>query len=400
MIRKQTIFNISFFYKLWKIYKSNSLESEYLKRRENYFNFIEKSGLKYDEIYTKQRVITHLKKNNSLPSKKIIGNINTYVFIPIRSGHINLVHDLHELGTVKLFDYQKYKITIDSLRKADSKAIELKKKINDLFYEDFKRSFSLCKYDWLFIYASGYEISARTIQRIKDEYGIPVVSLCMDDKQSWTGPFMGDHRAGQVDLASVVDLAITTSRETTLWYCAEGGRAIYMPEGFSQKKYHKLDGVDKNIKISFVGNNYGSRRELMQNLKKYNINPSCFGSGWENGWIEDDNKIFNSSIINLGNSGIGYSNELSNVKGRDFDITGSGGGLYLTSYNKDLSTSFNIGNEIVCYKNNMELVELIRYYLDNIDEALSISNAAYNRSIKEHRWLHRYHEILKIIQLI
>ena len=91
---------------------------------------------------------------------------------------------------------------------------------------------------------------------------------------------------------------------------------------------------------------------------------------------------------------------MSNVKGRDFDITGSGGGLYLTSYNKDLSTSFNIGNEIVCYKNNMELVELIRYYLDNIDEALSISNAAYNRSIKEHRWLHRYHEILKIIQLI
>lgn len=392
--------NITYFYKLWKFYKSNSLENEYLKRREYYFNSIEKSGLSYNESDTRLDIITHLKKNNALPNKKVIGNINTYVFIPIRSGHMNLVHDLNELGTVKIFDYQKYNITIDSLRKADSTSFELKKKINDMFYEDFKISYNLCKYDWLYIYASGYEISASTIQRIKDEYGIPVVSLCMDDKQSWTGPFMGDHRAGQIDLANVIDLAITTSRETTLWYFAEGGRSIYMPEGYSQKKYHKLDGVEKKIKISFVGNNYGSRRELINNLNKYNIHPSCFGSGWGNGWVEDDNEIFNFSYINLGNSGIGYSSELSNVKGRDFDITGSGGGLYLTSYNKDLSTSFNIGNEIVCYKNNLELVELIRYYSNNKDEAQLISNAAYNRSIKEHRWLHRYHEILKIIHLI
>lgn len=399
MIDKKAILNVSYFYKLWKLYKSKSLENEYLRRREYYFNKLEKSGLKYNEDEIKNIVINHLRVNNSLPFKKS-GKINTYVFIPIRSGHINLVHDLYELGDVKIFDYQQYNISIDSLRNANSNSFKLKKLINDLFYEDFKKSFNEIKFDWIFIYASGYEISAETLKKIKQEFGIPIVSLCMDDKQSWTGPFMGDHRAGQIDLAKIVDLAITTSKETTMWYYAEGGRAIYLPEGYSITKYHRLENVNKNIEISFVGNNYGSRRQLMTDLNNYNIYPDCYGSGWGNGWVEDDNEVFNNSFVNLGNSGIGYSDELSNVKGRDFDIPGSGGGLYITSYNKDLSSSFIIGSEIVCYKNNIELVELLRYYKNNKKEAQIISNAAYLRCQKEHRWLHRYTEILKIIQLI
>ncbi len=399
MIDKQSILNISYFYRFWKLYKSKSLESEYLRRREQYFNILEKSGLRYNEDEIKNLVINHLKGNNSLPVRKV-DKINTYVFIPIRSGHLNLVYDLYELGDVKIFDYHQYNISIDSLRKANSKSFKLKKLINDLFYEDFKRAYAEVKFDWLFIYASGYEISADTLSKIKQEFGIPIVSLCMDDKQSWTGPFMGDHRAGQIDLANVVDLAITTSRETTMWYYAEGGRAIYLPEGYSIKKYHRLENVNKNSEISFVGNNYGSRRNLMADLNSYNIYPNCYGSGWGNGWVEDDNEVFNNSYINLGNGGIGYSEELTNVKGRDFDIPGSGGGLYLTSYNKDISTSFIIGSEIVCYKNTIELVELLRYYLNNKKEAQLISNAGYLRCQKEHRWLHRYREILKIIQLI
>jgi hypothetical protein len=381
------------------MYKSKSLENEYLRRREHYFNVLEKSGLIYNEDEIKSLVIKHLKDNNSLPIQKL-NRINTYVFIPIRSGHLNLVYDLYELGNVKIFDYHQYNISIDSLRKADTKSFNLKKLINDLFYEDFKKASKDVKFDWIFIYASGYEISAHTLRKIKEEFSIPIVSLCMDDKQSWTGPFMGDHRAGQIDLANVVDLAITTSKETTMWYYAEGGRAIYLPEGYSINKYHRLDNISKNNEISFVGNNYGSRRNLMADLNSFNIYPNCYGSGWRNGWVEDDNEVFNNSYINLGNGGIGYSEELTNVKGRDFDIPGSGGGLYITSYNKDISTSFIIGSEIVCYKNTIELVELLRYYLNNKKEAQLISNAAYLRCQKEHRWLHRYREILKIIQLI
>ena len=60
--------------------------------------------------------------------------------------------------------------------------------------------------DWVLVYANGVEISANTIRQITAELGIPTVNMCLDDKNSWAGPWMGDHRAGQIDIAPVFDL--------------------------------------------------------------------------------------------------------------------------------------------------------------------------------------------------
>ena len=98
--------------------------------------------------------------------------------------------------------------------------------------------------------------------------------------------------------------------------------------------------------------------------------------------------------------GIEYSEELTNLKGRDFEIPGTGGGVYLTSFNADLAQHFVIGEEILCYRGRDEMIELIRYYLAHRDEAAEIARRARERSLREHRWLHRYETMLRVLGIL
>jgi len=116
--------------------------------------------------------------------------------------------------------------------------------------------------------------------------------------------------------------------------------------------------------------------------------------------VADVVEIFNRSCINLGMGGIGYSERLTNLKARDFEIPGTGGGVYVTSFNPDLAQHFIIGEEILCYRNREEMLELIRYYLARPDEAREIARRGRERCLREHRWLHRYQRVCKILGIL
>jgi spore maturation protein CgeB len=105
-------------------------------------------------------------------------------------------------------------------------------------------------------------------------------------------------------------------------------------------------------------------------------------------------------MINLGMGGIGYCEELTNVKARDFEVPASGGGMYLTSYNPELAEYFELGKEIVCYRGLDEAIELLRYYLGRPEECRAISDRARARCLREHRWLHRYRDILRLLGVL
>jgi spore maturation protein CgeB len=105
-------------------------------------------------------------------------------------------------------------------------------------------------------------------------------------------------------------------------------------------------------------------------------------------------------VVNLGLGGIGYSESLTNVKTRDFEIPGTGGGVYLTSFNPDLAQHLAVGREILCYRNRQELTELTRWCLHHRDEADAIAAAGRARCLREHRWLHRYLELCRILGIV
>jgi hypothetical protein len=255
--------------------------------------------------------------------------------------------------------------------------------------------------DWLFCYGGGQDTSPSVIREITAELGIPTTNMSLDDKQGWAGPDIGECRTGAADITAEFDLFITSARVACDWHMVAGGRAIYMPEGFSTAAYHPMD-VEQDIPASFIGAAYGFRTSVIRFLQRGGVDIRPFGGGWgtRSVWGTEQVEIINRSRINLGMGGIEYSESLTNVKTRDFEIPGTGGGAYLTSFNPDLAEHFVVGEEILCYRNRDEMIEMLRYYLARPEETREIARRGRERCLREHRWLHRYERALQILGVL
>ncbi|KIM09157.1 MAG: hypothetical protein KU28_00505 [Sulfurovum sp. PC08-66] len=182
---------------------------------------------------------------------------------------------------------------------------------------------------------------------------------------------------------------------------------------------HKIPDFDGyKYDVTFVGGFHPYRKWFVDRLKKRGIRIEAFGNGWENGPLstEQMNELFATSKINLN---IGNSNSFdaryllsywkaipllfrsaknaSQIKARNFEIPYFGG-FQLSDYAPTIENYFDIGKEIVCYKDIDEAELLIRYYLDNDEERESIKNAGHVKSVASHGYLHRFQEILEQIQ--
>jgi spore maturation protein CgeB len=230
---------------------------------------------------------------------------------------------------------------------------------------------------------------------------VPLVAMCLDDKQSWAGQPVGSQRPGMIDIARWFDIAWTSSSVATAWYLMESGNPVYLPEGFDASVYRPM-AVDRDLDVSFIGDAYGFRPSFVAHLRQHGIPVSTFGGGWNTRrvWGEEQVTILNRSRINLGHGGIGYSEDLTNVKTRDFEVPGTGGGLYVTTFSPDLARHFVIGSEIVCYRSREDAVELINYFLARPEEAEQIAAAGRRRCLAEHRWVHRYRRILELLAIL
>jgi spore maturation protein CgeB len=386
----------------WVTLKRMRLHQLYIARREHYAAEAERRGLVYRRDRVASMVQDHLARRGYSPTRRRPGDVHTFAFIPRVGGNPTLYPDLHHLGPVTEFDYTTLGCTMANLRAITDQAAERRAYINAMMLAALRQAHERRPVDWLFAYGNGYEIEARTVRQIVDELGIPVVNMCLDDKQSWTGPRSGGQRVNQVDLVPVFDLSWTSARVACEWYLVEGGRPVYLPEGFDAQMYHPLDGLERDIPVSFVGSGYGYRPAVVRHIEQYGLEVRTFGPGWPSGWtgVDEQVRIFNRSIVNLGMGGVGFSEHLTNVKTRDFEVPGTGGGAYLTRFNPDLALHFDIGEEILCYSTREEAVELIRHCLARPDEAAEIGRRGRARCMSEHRWLHRYLELLGVLGVL
>ncbi len=386
---------------LWSAYRRTQLHRQYEARRERYAHEASQRGLAYGEADVVRQIRSRLAARGAAPVPRALGEIHTFAFVPQIGWHAALLGDLHELGPVTLFDYVQHGFTWEEFYWARAAGRTRRRAMNAMILPALREAHARRPVDWVFVYASGSEIRADTVRQIADELGIPIVNMCLDDKQSWIGASMGDHRGGQIDIAATFDLSWTSARVACEWYLVEGARPIYMPEGFDSSTYHPMD-VPRDIPVSFIGGAYGFRQDVVQFLRRRGLSIETFGPGWgtRSVWGREQVEVINRSVINLGMGGVGYSEDLTNVKTRDFEIPGTGGGLYLTSFSADLAQHLAVGEEIACYGGRDEMVEQIRYYLRNPAEAGSMAHRARERCLSEHRWLHRYRRISQILGIL
>lgn len=227
----------------------------------------------------------------------------------------------------------------------------------------------------------------------------------------------------------------TTDSQAIKKYNKIGYKNVIKTQWACNQFLYKPSNLGKIYDVSFIGQPHSDRRKVVDKIKKAGINIKCRGNGWEAGRVSQDEmiKIFSQSKINLnltkssGNinfkalASIFLKKELNKtlkfvnpkywfgnfqsilakkreqIKGRNFEIPGSGGFL-LTSNADNLTDYYEDGKEIVIYKDIDDMIEKIKYYLKHNEEREAIAQAGYERTLREHTYEKRFNNIFKIIQ--
>lgn len=253
--------------------------------------------------------------------------------------------------------------------------------------------------DVIFTYLSGELVTPGTMARIRN-LGVPTVNLSLNDKENFVGKIKNGQATGMRDICRYFDLCWTSTEDALKKYCVAGALPLYLPEG-ANPEIHKPCAGEKTIALSFVGQQYGNRAEIVEKLQRAGIPVEAFGYGWPNGPLSTGEmvKLYSQSRINLGFGGVSGHSDTYCLKGRDFEVPMSGG-LYLTEYHQELEKVYKLGQEIMTYRNFSELLATIRDLLANPQKAEEIRQNGFRRARSEHTWEMRFRKIFKLMGLI
>jgi glycosyltransferase involved in cell wall biosynthesis len=381
--------------------RATLLHGEYRARREHYEERARQLDLQYAEDAVKERTQGRLAKSGLRPRLRPRGSIHTLAFFPLNSWHPQLVKPLAAFGPVSHFDSRRFGADQSLPLPGVPAEVNHRRRLCESFERFAIRVAAKRPVDWIFTYATGADLLAGTIDRVRELTRAPVVGMCFDDKQSWEGEVVGNQKSGQVSLASHFDLAWTSARVACEWYMVEGGNPIYLPEACDPDLYSPADSR-QDFDLCFVGQAYGFRQRFIQGLRNLGLSIHTAGAGWPAGAVGDDVVVdlYRRSKIVLGLGGIGWSEDLKNTKGRDFDAPAVGMAPYLTSFNPELAALFEIGREIVCFSTADECYEMALRLLKEEQMRLAIARAGRDRCLREHTWERRFERILDVLGIL
>ena len=132
--------------------------------------------------------------------------------------------------------------------------------------------------------------------------------------------------------------------------------------------------------------------EKLEYLIDHGINVRIFGSGWSNypkfknfygGSLSNEDlvKVINKTKINISFS-LNYQRK-NHMKGRVFEISGCKSFLLSQEF-PNADRFFDIGKELVLFKDNEDLLKKVKYYLKNEKEREQIAERGYKRVIKDY----------------
>jgi spore maturation protein CgeB len=208
-----------------------------------------------------------------------------------------------------------------------------------------------------------------------------------------------------------------------------GANPIYCQEAANPDIYHPYSESER-YDAGFVGQAYGERPGLIRWLANRRVDVHVWGLGWEHfrnrrrfvnplrwgrrdaspkipgrligGILSDVDLVRTLSRIkiNLGFAAC-WTDEKSTervtqIRLRDFEIPMSGG-FYVTEYQQELETFYEIGREIVCYRSKEELLDKIRFYLRHPSLCQQIREAGRRRCLADHTWTKRFEEVFRKI---
>lgn len=90
-------------------------------------------------------------------------------------------------------------------------------------------------------------------------------------------------------------------------------------------------------------------------------------------------------------------NDILGVNNRTFELAGAGS-CQVVDFKEDLATLFKPGEEVLTFRDVVELRRLLDHYLPRPDEARAIGENGRRRALAEHTVRHRIEEILAVVR--
>lgn len=315
-------------------------------------------------------------------------------------GGLDIWEEHNSLAAVKAFGpVSEFHLRQQGYRPNTSYWLKDRKDFNCELFKRIKRIHQRQTIHLFFTCATGYTFFPETIEAI-NRLGIITCGYHMDDRLFFRGQKINGQWAGPASIAAAFDVCLTNSAASRIKYVVEGGRPFFWPAGANPETFKPLNRPQE-FEVSFVGSDYGRRVDWILWLRKKGINVKAFGPGWQNGTVSTEEmvRIYASSRVNIGFSGVGYSMKETCLKGRDFEVPMCGA-VYLTCEQPDLHRVYEVGNEVVSYRSKEDCLAKIRYLLSDPERCDQIRRAARHRCYRDHTWEGRFQNLFKMTGLL
>lgn len=277
-------------------------------------------------------------------------------------------------------------------------------------------------------------IDKRAMRRISEQTDTVTINWFCDDHWQFDS-----HARGWTPCFNHV---VTTSQTALNNYRRHGlNNVIKSQWGANQHVYQPTPG-EPVYDVTFVGQPYGIREQAIEALRRAGVSVYAWGNGWPGGKLEQEQMIsvFGSSRINLNFADASSSTRTRleslaashvvrglrdkpglwrvwdgaqrlarwdkaradrnapppprQIKGRVFEVPACGGFL-LSQPAEDLGRYLEPGVDCATFETVDDLVEKVRYYLNNEDERRAVAQQGHARTLAEHTYAARFTQIFE-----
>jgi spore maturation protein CgeB len=324
-----------------------------------------------------------------------------------------------------------------------------KPRTNERLLTTFRKAMRQARIDLFFGYFYSSVVYPETIDLIRRS-GVPTVNFSCNNV----------HQFDLVrDIAPRFDLCIVPEQAAQAEFRAVGARPVRIQLAANPRVYRPVP-EPRRYDVTFVGQRYADRAELMCHLYEHGVAVRAWGAGWQPrkrldlaharaalALLEDEQldgvrrlirqrlahlpvdrgsvrarggldtsafggprlphadlvTMFSRSRLSLGFATAGDSHRselrLRHLRLREFEAPMSGA-LYLTEDQPELAEYFEPGVEVVTYTDRDDLLAKVRFYLARQEASERIRHAALVRARREHTWQHRFSDLFRVLGLV
>jgi spore maturation protein CgeB len=247
----------------------------------------------------------------------------------------------------------------------------------------------------------GNQLSPKTVRRLRSFTKAMIVCWCQDQMTTIGRQFLlgSEYDAVFVKDRYMQDLFSRMIKSTPFFYLPEACNPRVHRSAELTDEARKIYGCD----VMIAGTLYYYRQEILRQLAEFDLKIWGLRPDWLlyrlplryiGKAVFADDKALAVAGARICLNTLHYG-EVDGLNCRAFEIAGCGGFQLITDV-PVLSEHFEIGSEIVSFKSTVQLVELIRHYLDHPELAGEIARRGQLRAHREHTFEHRIKEILRV----